>query len=73
VACCVGVDVAEVAAAVAAGVAAAGVVPAVPISNALWFDVICGGVIVKTAPKLPKAPPVINSARFIPELSLAYL
>ena len=32
-------------------------------------EVSCGGVIARTAPRPPKVPPAIKSARFMPELS----
>jgi hypothetical protein len=36
-------------------------------------EVICGGVIAKTAPSPPTVPPAINNARFISLLSLLFL
>jgi hypothetical protein len=57
---------------VALGVAAVGIL-APGISLTVDVDVSCGGVIARTAPRPPTVPPAINRARFISELSRAYL
>jgi hypothetical protein len=51
---------------------ATGAIPA-PRDAVLSEEVSCGGVIAKTAPSPPTVPPAINSARFMPLLSLSYL
>jgi hypothetical protein len=45
--------------------------PPIPVADS--DDVNVGGVIERTAPRLPTVPPAINSALFISALSPSYL
>jgi hypothetical protein len=63
----------EVAAGAAVVVFAAGIAAVPPIETPDSDEVICGGVMARTAPSPPTVPPAINSARFMPLLSLSYL